>query len=1498
MTGKTTFTNKRKQPVILSAEVILIRSFLNRDYRLPGPGGKGWYQDLEVIGTGASCVVYRAVFADDSAGHPTTDHLLKEYNPARLHTERRPDGCLVPAPYDREAYNAGLQQFRNGYVCQQKIRRVADLTNSTSNIQRVFDANGTAYIDMTVMNGQTYTQVKEPDLYQLLRRMRTLTEVIGNYHKAGYLHLDIKPDNIFAYPETPEMLLLFDFDSVVSKDDITASTGLSYTKNWAAPEQRTSSQRKWICEATDLYSVGEIIFTRLFGRHSELEDRRSFASFDYDLDSPFLRTVNPRLFPLLTELLHKTLCGMPEKRYQHAEELLDQLDKMLPLADPKRAFVRTNATYQSACFYGREDLLGEIDAFFCGQARDKGNALFLSGVGGIGKTELARRYAYLHEKEYDRIIFLPFRNSMKDTLCQEVLKVYHGDQPESELDFGNDPDEEYAYILGVLKEDLTPRDLIILDNFDVLDKRMEDILSINCKILVTTRMDVADYDYPQRTVGAIGETDTLWEIFRKYNQRDYSEEECAKIEALMDHVDRHTMTICLISKYLRVSGSAPSELLETLMTREGITATQESTHVKHRKDCCPSDESVQKHLRILFDLSCFSQNEIDFMAALSLFGPVRIKKKRLQTLLGSLYREETLQGLAKTGWVEVSGDNVISLHQIILDLAYNTLVPECTSLEPAAEGMIKYAREGIWSETQGKIKCRYIKMFLERLTGHLDKMREGEVTAAELYFGCCRLSGEDGDEAALAKAEQLCSGLSTQKSFDMRFRIELEWIRRAGVPYRWVTYKTLEEAENDLPKRYDSIFDHEMKAWRLIFSPEAERPGECPDAAEYSGRLDAPDASVCDEEDESNLAAFFARVPFLPDPADVRTDQIEKLIRLAEAMDEAGNGFDDGEEDDGVYPIYLDEECILRYAYRLAATTRQDEKLQKRLAKGLADFYLDSGRNFSSRDSFFADSTKKAFYTLRQGQIRELTLPEIISNIKIDSYLDAADYEEKKENYSKAIDALMRALDAQEAPKETIVLRMTRDYIQLCRSEGKLQEAYDSLLDCRAYEQRHGLSDMNTLLSLAEVCEQMVKTEECAGWYDTLIQEHRAHYEALNQNDQISVLFSYCKRAEVDERYPIDDALGRWMAERLTEFNICKGVSLRLLLVCQKLFDPLQKLVGLQEAARLVINAANKFSSSLHKAEAEALYLLVCERCKENQELDLCFSAALKGVNLYSGSGPLPNRSCFLALLEELSQKPEQISELNMERYHYALYAMAAYGRGGDPKTAEIHRKKCNFYRIAEYDAAQCDSVSFAVGLWNGMASEYEEICDYDNALRCYDQVEKLVGNSEDLVEMCDLGTSYQNQLRIEYEKKDVAGIHACLEKMYRFWCGLAERGNAVESQIRAWMWKTVNEMVSTPDAVPTVLIGLIGIHRMISGRNFPLPADLLIFDEQAARAQIAQLLTVPLEVHSDAYLDEAHGTIDLIDPLYRSAFPENIAAWKKFQKACGFYGLEEKHEQ
>ncbi len=1488
------------------------REGLDGRCRLLHPNREGYYQHLEVIGAGASCIAYRAEFVN-SVGF-TTDHLLKEYYPVSLHIERRPNGRLEPDVGGREKYEAGLCWFREGYTLQRAIRRTEGLMNSTSNIQDVFDANGTTYIDMTVMNGQTYTEVEEPTLYQLLRHMKALAKVVWNYHKAGFLHLDIKPDNIFVYPETPEMLLLFDFDSVVKKGDTVAVLYSSYTKGWAAPEQVTRSQRNKISEATDLYAIGEIVFQRLFGRHSGPSDRRSFSSFGYDVDSPFLRNVNPRVYPLLTEFLHKTICVTPEKRYQNADELLHSLDELIRLADPGMTFVKGNFTYQSAGFSGREDLLDEIQRFFSGQSEDKGNALFLSGVGGIGKTELAKRYAYLHQREYTRILFLSFQNSIEKTLCQDSFEIYHGDVSEDDGDKGKiSPEKLYPSRLRLLKEDLTPQDLLILDNFDTFDDKIQDLLDIDCKLLVTTRLDVSDYDYPQRTVRAIHEMDTLWEIFHRYNQLDYTEDECVQIEALMDYVDCHTMTVCLIAKYLKENEEDPAVLLEAMKTREGITAAQGATHVRHRKDRRMTNESVEKHLRILFDLSRFSQNESDLLAAFSLLGPVRIAKDTMRELLGTVYREDTLQSLVKTGWVELSRDNIVSLHQIILDLSYKTLVPECSSFAPVVQGMLGYMKSSAESIHSRRHKLTLVKLFWERICRYLDSMEEEALSAAEMYY----LYHTDGltsyneaQDESMDKAEAVCNRFPSQESTDLLFQFKLARICDEGHKYEDTLVEHYDD-EDYLNERKECVYRHESAAWKLLFAPALREPGKTADVGEHIKALAIPDAAVCNDADREALSGFLRRSPALPNLNVVRAEMMGKLLELAKAMDSTAEsicGFElELSKEHPASALYLEEACILRYAYLLAVTTKQDDAVQEQLLRKLAAFYSEEDTTQFGRISVFADPRKMAFYMAEARRLREKNTPPSDS-VKItiypddcgfESYADTAADETRKGNYKKAIELLELALESQEDPEEELLSRMAWNYIQLYISEGYLQDAYDCLLDALTYDRQYGFTDVTTLTTLADVCGRMGRKEESADWYNALLDEHCGTYDALDDSDKVEVLLACGLRAELGEPYQIDEELGQWLAERMREFDACDYIEPKLSEVYQKLFDELRCRLGFEEVVRLVLHAAGKLE--WHSEEAEKLYLLVCEACRrEDRDYDLCFESAVKAVKLFS-SEPLPERSRFLALMEELLQKPGLISELNLERYHILQADLYYHQSGSDPDVTEQLRKKCNYYLVAEHDAKACTSAEDAVRVWEEAREAYSDISDYANGLRCCEQLDVLLAEDKDPDLRYSAVDNYKAELRFEHGLSDTEGMHRCVERMYAFCCRLAVEGKNAEDyteeyHMQSLMQAAVEELASPQDAVTVIFIGLLRIHRRFFEKRFALPAGLSIFDPEAVRPEVARLVEALPDTVPDDCRDDIQETMEVIAPLYASAFPESAAAFERFQRVCSFCGVEEKH--
>ena len=165
------------------------------------------------------------------------------------------------------------------------------------------------------------------------------------------------------------------------------------------------------------------------------------------------------------------------------------LKELIEGSDISSTFLFHNFSYDSSYFVGRGNEINSINRVFeSGQ-----KVLFLSGIGGIGKTELAKRYAYENASKYKKIVFVPFAGSIMETVCGNDLHINKISQGEDEKDT-----DYYKRKLGILRKSVSIDDLIILDNFDIeSDENLEDLLECQCRFLVTSREDFRDYEYEQ-----------------------------------------------------------------------------------------------------------------------------------------------------------------------------------------------------------------------------------------------------------------------------------------------------------------------------------------------------------------------------------------------------------------------------------------------------------------------------------------------------------------------------------------------------------------------------------------------------------------------------------------------------------------------------------------------------------------------------------------------------------------------------------------------------------------------------------------------------------------------------------------------------------------------------------------------------------------------------------------------------------------------------------------
>lgn len=324
-------------------------------------------------------------------------------------------------------------------------------------------------------------------------------------------------------------------------------------------------------------------------------------------------------------------------RWKKMDDVITVLEQMIPLADPSQSFVMDNFNYNNRCFVGRTNELQEIQKILKSK-----QLVFLSGMGGIGKTELAKRYAYSYRKQYNTIVFLRYETSLKNTIVSNDIEIRNFECEKDENSEGY-----FRTKLGALKKLLTPEDLLIIDNFDVeYDDNLEDLLECSCKFIFTTREDYRDYDYEQIEVEHLDSIDDAMELFYSYNDREYAEEEKQALEMIMKFVDNHTMMIVLLAKYLRDSDEMPTVLYKKFREIEGVTNTGD-TRVKHRKDKKLRAQRVNLHLQTLFEFSDFTKTEIQLMRALSLLGPIKLQKQVWLNMVNHCFDNDDIERLVK-----------------------------------------------------------------------------------------------------------------------------------------------------------------------------------------------------------------------------------------------------------------------------------------------------------------------------------------------------------------------------------------------------------------------------------------------------------------------------------------------------------------------------------------------------------------------------------------------------------------------------------------------------------------------------------------------------------------------------------------------------------------------------------------------------------------------------------------------------------------------------------
>ncbi len=272
----------------------------------------GAYRLLTSIGTGSTGAVYAA--------------------------RHEPSGALVAAKVLRERWRHSSGQQRR---FEREIRAGSKLRHP--HIVRMLDAgvetDGTAWQILELLQGRelaTALEQRPLAVEETLKLARQLLQALEAVHLRGYVHRDVKPENVFLI-DTPDgslfaKLLDFGIAKPISPTQTTpalTSEGVILgTPHYMAPEQITGDLP--VSPSSDLWALGALLFTALTGRPPFHDEMLSTLLVNIARNpAPSVATYRSDVPRRLVEIVARALRTHPAHRYRDAAEMAEEVDRCI-----------------------------------------------------------------------------------------------------------------------------------------------------------------------------------------------------------------------------------------------------------------------------------------------------------------------------------------------------------------------------------------------------------------------------------------------------------------------------------------------------------------------------------------------------------------------------------------------------------------------------------------------------------------------------------------------------------------------------------------------------------------------------------------------------------------------------------------------------------------------------------------------------------------------------------------------------------------------------------------------------------------------------------------------------------------------------------------------------------------------------------------------------------------------------------------------------------------
>lgn len=405
-----------------------------------------------------------------------------------------------------------------------------------------------------------------------------------------------------------------------------------------------------------------------------------------------------------------------------------KVPKLLPEFKKNTVFL-TSIPAPVETFTGRTNELMEIRDLL----GDAHIALIVNGLGGIGKTALAKKFVADEGKRYDHIGWLVYSGSLKSTLVAGLAKNF-------DIESDNE-DAAYIQILRAL-QNLNGKKLLVIDNYD--EAHIEDSFADfpnNLKVLITSREKIDGIpEYPLDTLSF----DDAKELFLKLA---VGETDSGELDLLLDKLGCHSLMVEKIARTINKSprlntGKVLKIFEEKKLPDIKIQIDKKQTIFEYLSNLYSVDSLDSEELCVLQWFSVLPTVDFDYEQCLKMFG---IEEEKYDDFTNHLNR------LIDSGWLIRVGDKY-RCHQIIREYI---LYHHAPTLEICLSVVDYYIDESMRLHHINPLSAVEILPFIENL---LELFREEEdLRMANLAnnLGCSYLALGEFKNAMLCQEKAL-----------------------------------------------------------------------------------------------------------------------------------------------------------------------------------------------------------------------------------------------------------------------------------------------------------------------------------------------------------------------------------------------------------------------------------------------------------------------------------------------------------------------------------------------------------------------------------------------------------------------------------------------------------------------------------------------------------------------------------------------------------------------